>query len=180
MSNDFKFCPSCGGKNIENKNNRKWTCSDCAFTLYNNVAAAVGCIITNSAGEVLFEVRGKEPRRGFLALPGGFVDPDESAEDAAKRECTEELGAKIGDVKYLCSYPNTYLYKNITYKTCDLFFTAALRSGEDFQREEKEVTDVVWKSVASEKELSELPLAFDSARFALTKWLSAKANGEEK
>lgn len=174
MSNDFTFCPSCGGKNIENKKNRKWFCHDCGFDLYNNVAAAVGCIITNSAGEVLFEVRGKEPRRGFLALPGGFVDPDESAEAAAVRECTEELGATVERVEYLCSYPNTYLYREITYKTCDLFFTAALPANAVLHRQEKEVTQLVWKSVQNKKELDELPLAFESARVALSKWIAKK------
>ena len=82
MSNEFNYCPKCNSKNIQYKNNRKWFCSDCGFDLYNNVASAVGCIITNKEGQVLFEVRGKEPKKNFLALPGGFCDPDETAEEA--------------------------------------------------------------------------------------------------
>ncbi len=171
MSNDFNYCPICKSEHIQYKDNRKWYCSDCGFDLYNNVASAVGCIITNKKGEVLFEVRGKEPRKGFLALPGGFCDPDESAEEAVIRECKEELGVDVSDVKYLCSFPNTYEYRSITYKTCDLFFTAVLKEGEEFKEQKSEVAGTVWKSV--NKELFE-KLAFESAKKALTKWTEEK------
>ena len=68
MQNDFNFCPNCGGKNIQNLNMRKWKCDDCGYTLYNNVAAAVGLVIQNAQGKILFEKRAKDPRKGFLAL----------------------------------------------------------------------------------------------------------------
>ena len=110
----------CSGRKIEYLNNKKWFCPDCGFDLYNNVASAVGAIISDSNGNVLFEVRAKNPRKGFLALPGGFTDQDETAEDAVRRECLEETGIEISEVKYLCSFPNDYEYKNISYKTCDL------------------------------------------------------------
>ena len=107
MQNDFNFCPNCGGKNIQNVNMRKWKCDDCGFTLYNNVAAAVGLVIQNKNGKVLFEKRAKEPRKGFLALPGGFVDPNETAEEACFRECKEEIGVEPLSVKYIATFPNT-------------------------------------------------------------------------
>ena len=174
MSNDFNCCPMCSSKNIKNVNNRKWFCPDCNFDLYNNVAAAVGCIITNEAGEVLFEVRGKEPRKDFLALPGGFVDPNETAEEAVKRECREELGIEVSKVQYLCSFPNTYEYRNITYKTCDLFFSATMPQNATFARQEKEVASLVWKKVASLEDIAALPLAFPSAKMTLEKWIEER------
>ena len=169
MSNEFNYCPKCNSKNIQYKNNRKWFCSDCGFDLYNNVASAVGCIITNKEGQVLFEVRGKEPKKNFLALPGGFCDPDETAEEAVKRECREELGIEVSNIHYLASFPNTYEYRSITYKTCDLFFTATLNEGEVFTEQKTEVLGTQWRDVREENFFQEL--AFESSKKALTKWI---------
>ena len=58
----------------------------------------------------------------MLDLPGGFVDPLESIEDGLKREIREELGVAVSDAKYLCSFPNRYVYSGLTYFTIDLAF----------------------------------------------------------
>lgn len=119
----LEFCPYCGKKTLSYPKSRFWACSECGLNLYNNVAAAVG-LIFYIEGCVLFERRAKEPKKGFLTLPGGFVDPDESAEEACFRESQEEIGIVPDSVQYIASYPNTYEYKDIVYKTCDMFFIA--------------------------------------------------------
>ena len=182
MENKFNMCPMCGSRKIEWKDGKKWLCPDCGFDLYCNVAAAVGIVLYDNYDNVLFEVRAKEPRKGFLCLPGGFVDPDESAEDAVVRECREEMGAQIKEGKFLCSFPNTYVYKNIEYKTCDLFFTAKLpdefKDMDDFvktlRREESEVVGFEVRHISSVEEVEALPLAFTSAHKTLLKFLEAK------
>ena len=167
LKNDFKLCPMCGSKKIENHGNRKWICPDCGFDLYNNV---------------LFEIRAKQPRKGYVAVPGGFVDFEESAEEAAVRECREEIGVAVEGVKFLCTAPNTYEYKNIEYKTCDIFFTAELPPQfdtiDDFikslKAEESEVEGFVSYKVESLEDIEKIPLAFESARFTLKKLVGIK------
>lgn len=174
--NKFIFCPQCGSRKIETKlGGRKWQCPECGFDLYNNVASAVGIVITNERGEVLFEKRAKEPRKGFYVVPGGFTEPDETGEAAAARECTEEIGVTPEHVRYLCSFPNTYEYKDIVYKTCDLFFTASLPAGAKLTPQEGEVSSLFWLPVHSAAELENIPLAFESAKKTLLLWLEEKS-----
>ncbi len=179
--NAFNFCPECGRQNIRYVDNKKWLCPDCGFDLYNNVASAVGVVLSDAQDNVLFEVRAKNPRKGFLALPGGFTDRDETAEAAVVRECREETGFVPRDVTYLCSFPNDYEYKGIAYKTCDLFFMARLSAEEGtvpelIQRlcgQESEVTGFAYYKVATPEDIQKIPLAFSSAKKALTVWLEA-------
>jgi len=185
MKNEFNICPMCGSKKIEWKDDKKWFCPDCGFDLYCNIAAAVGIVLYDDEGNLLFEVRAKNPRKGFLCLPGGFVDAGESCEAAMVRELKEEIGARLeeSELTYLCSFPNTYEYKNIEYKTCDIFFTAKLPSEyknmqafvQTLKREESEVVRFEVHKVTSLEEVSSLPLAFVSARNTLKKYIKEKA-----
>jgi 8-oxo-dGTP diphosphatase len=43
-------------------------------------------------GEILLVERGKGPRRGIWSLPGGHIEPGETARTAALRELDEETG----------------------------------------------------------------------------------------
>ncbi len=184
LKNDFKMCPMCGSSKIENHGNRKWICPDCGFDLYCNVAAAVGVVIRDRHNNVLFEVRAKEPRKGFLALPGGFVDFGETAEEAVVRECREEIGVPVEGAEFLCTAPNTYEYKNIEYKTCDIFFVAELPSQfdsiDDFikslKAEESEVLAFKSCRVETFDDIEKIPLAFESAKYTLKKLAGKKCN----
>lgn len=169
--NDFNMCPRCGSKEIKKINNRQWKCPDCGFDLYNNVASAVGLVIKDREGKILLEKRAKEPRKGFLAFPGGFVDPDESAEEACVRECMEETGVKPVSLKYIASFPNTYEYKTITYKTCDMFFEAVLPENAELKAQEGEVDSFERVLIQNEKDVDNTPLAFVSAVKVLKLWL---------
>jgi len=117
----FNFCPSCGRAGPSFTGGRRWHCEVCGFDYFHNVATAAG-IILDMAGEIVFIERAHEPRKGALAIPGGFVDPGERAEDAALRECLEEIGWAPPSLCFVASFPNVYEFGGVSYNTCDLFF----------------------------------------------------------
>ncbi|MBU7015155.1 MAG: NUDIX hydrolase [Theionarchaea archaeon] len=55
------------------------------------IAVAVDGVVIEG-GRILLIRRGKDPFRGFWALPGGFVEYGESTEHAVVREVEEETG----------------------------------------------------------------------------------------
>ena len=103
----FDYCPSCGSKNMHFDGIKEFSCNVCSFTYYHNVAVGVGAIL-ECGGKILLIERGKDPGKGKLDLPGGFVEPKETAEEALSREVREEIGINVGPLKYLGSYPNVY------------------------------------------------------------------------
>src|SRR5262249_55577497 len=70
---------------------------------YPRPAVTVDVIIvtTERAPRVLLIRRGHEPFAGKWALPGGFVDMDESLEAAARRELREETGVEAEQLEQL-------------------------------------------------------------------------------
>ena len=117
----FHFCPSCGSPKLYSVRSRMWRCPTCGFEYFHNVATAAGIII-ESRGTILMLRRHKDPMKGKFALPGGFVEPGERAEDAALRECYEEIGWSPPHINFLATFPNVYQYQGIPYATCDVYF----------------------------------------------------------
>ena len=74
----FTYCPKCGARTFVERNEKAKQCTTCGFVYYFNPSSAVACFIRNSKGELLLVRRAKEPAKGTLDLPGGFVDMYES------------------------------------------------------------------------------------------------------
>ena len=168
----FTYCPSCASEKISFEQGKVFRCPECGFVYYHNTAAATGCIISVSGQRIMFLVRGKEPMKGKLDLPGGFVDPGEGALEGLFRELQEEIGwtppvppgvPLTGVFKLFASFPNVYPYKNIVYNTCDMFFTVSapgLRE-EDLHLERAEISAVRF---LKPEEIDYGEIAFESAR----------------
>lgn len=160
----MKFCPRCGSDGYEYRDSKYWYCPSCFFTYFHNVAVSASVIVAVD-GSVLMLCRAKDPQKGMLSLPGGFVDPDERAEDAAVRECREETGLAAAGLRFVGSWPNDYAYKDVCYKTCDLYFSATIESGlADIVLDPREAAS--WRLVSAE-ELDNAPIAFESHRRAI-------------
>ena len=108
----FRYCPKCGSSDFEIHNALSRHCANCGFTYYQNPRASTAAFILNEEDELLVARRGKEPAKGTLDLPGGFVDNEENAEEGMVREIREETGLVISpaEVKYIFSIPNIYHY----------------------------------------------------------------------
>ena len=79
-----RYCPACGAERLKLETNKRWLCGACAFRYYHNVATAVAVVLRVEEAILLTE-RARDPQQGFLDFPGGFVDPEETLEDAAVR-----------------------------------------------------------------------------------------------
>jgi NAD+ diphosphatase len=166
----FRHCPSCGSEEIRFEDGKAYRCAACDFLYFHNVATAAGALIIANR-RLLLIVRAMEPAAGRLALPGGFVDPGERAEEAVRRECREEIGWEPLNMEFLASFPNRYEYRKILYNTCDLFFVAHAEGlkPEALSLNPQEAAGVVF---LSPEEIAPERLAFDSTRMAVTAWLS--------
>lgn len=131
--NVLKFCPKCGSPDFKIAGERSLKCQSCGFHFYVNASAAVAALVTDGNGKLMMVTRGVEPDYGKLDLPGGFVDHNESVEDAVKRELYEELGMKVKSMKYLSSAPNEYIFSGFSVFTIDLAFEVIPESVENLK-----------------------------------------------
>ena len=74
---------------------------------YPHPAVTTDCVIFGFDGnelKVLLIERGIEPYKGHWAFPGGFLNPDESAETGALRELKEETGIESAYIEQFHTY----------------------------------------------------------------------------
>lgn len=129
LSNVFTFCPKCGSKGFAFNGEKVFSCKTCGLEYYMNPAPAVAAILQYPDGRIVLAHRKREPKKGMLDLPGGFVDMNERVEDAVKREILEELGVKVDAMEFIGSFPNEYVYNGVSYFTCDMAFVCQIANG---------------------------------------------------
>ncbi len=119
----IKYCPRCGCNHFNTSDGgRSFRCEECGFVYFINNSAAVACLILDHSNRLLLCRRAEEPEAGKLDLPGGFVEPMETAEQAVKREIREELDVNVIKQKYLTSFPNEYVYSGFSVFTLDMAY----------------------------------------------------------
>lgn len=142
----FKFCPACGSSLWEINNIKSKRCASCGFVYYANASAAVAALIQNRDGDLLVCRRAKDPAKGTLDLPGGFVDMGETIEEALRREIMEELNLTLSDIRYFQSIPNEYLYSGMIIHTLDFLFLCKVDNFENMKAMD-DVSEAFFKPV---------------------------------
>lgn len=129
--------------------NHSEPCPDCGR--FANRGLTIDAVIIKD-GKLLLVKRGAEPFKGFWATPGGFVEWDETVEDAVAREVKEETGLTVKRTKLVgvFSSPSRHPKQVIT-----IFYLAETEDGTAIAGDDAD--DVQWFA------LDNLPeqLAFD-------------------
>lgn len=167
----YQFCPVCGSKTNDPGKN-PFRCPSCGHTHFFSPVAAVGAIIVDESERVLLITRAREPGKGKYGMPGGFVDPQESLEEALRREVLEEINLEATSVRYLVSFPNEYGYSGAIFPVMDAFFVCEVASFDSIAAQEGEIADYHFLTM-TQAVLDNL--AFESNRRALEYYLSQRS-----
>jgi len=92
----YRYCPQCTTELVvrELDGRTRQVCPACGFIHYENPVPAAGCLVERD-GQVLMVQRRYPPYAEAWTLPAGFVEWDETPEQAAVRETREETGLVV-------------------------------------------------------------------------------------
>ena len=135
---------------------------------YRNPAPTVDVILQRDS-KVLMVRRKKDPFKGQLALPGGFVNEGETVEDAMKREAMEETSLEVEPIDILGVYsdPKRDPRKHIM----SVVFVGIVVGGSDKAGDDAE--SIEWVDLAG---IEKQQIAFDHATI-LRDYKKWKASG---
>ena len=148
------FCSRCGGRlvfgPVEGEDRNRLACERCGFVCYVNPRLVVTTLPITERGEVMLIKRGIAPGYGRWAQPGGFLEIDETVEEAAARETLEETGLEIelGEI--------VGLYSRLVAEVVTIAFEARIVGGKPTATRESLETrpfapaDIPWDEIAFE------------------------------
>jgi len=108
----------------------------------------------------------------MLALPGGFVDYEESLENALIREIQEELNLAIAAPAYLCSQGERYLSRDVVYFCAIAFYVAKVNNTINISAHD----DIDDFFLVRPSEIDFDKLEFETDRIAIDKYLKRTPN----
>jgi len=166
-NNAATFCPRCGTvmETAEVGGRVREVCPACAFVLYRNPVPGVGLLVEMEEGIVLV-LRGQAPFVDWWALPSGYIEADESVEQAAVRECKEETGLNVELLELfgVYSFPEGPVQSGII-----IFYRARPVGGELEAGDDAQDVGVFPPDALPEK------LAFRTHREVLARWLHGRS-----
>ena len=136
-------------------------CNTCNFIDYVNPKIVAGSVVTRG-DRILLCRRAIEPRKGFWTLPAGFMEENETVEDAARREAREEACADIRIEQVLAIYSVPRISQ------VQVMFRASLASDFAAGPESEEVGLFAWNDIPWSE------LAFPTVVWALTHYAATR------
>jgi NAD+ diphosphatase len=158
-----QFCSRCGEATEPVAGERARRCPACGLLSYPRLAPAVITLVERE-GEVLL-AQGRNFGVPMYSCLAGFVEPGETLEEAVHREVGEEVGVKLGEVRYFGSQPWPFPHQLM------IGFFAAWDTG-DIVLEETEIVDAGWFTPDA---LPMIPPPLSIARRLIDDWLRRQA-----
>jgi 8-oxo-dGTP pyrophosphatase MutT (NUDIX family) len=133
-------------------------------------ATSCGGIIVRGAGDDAQIVLGRRDREGdrvTWSLPKGTPDKNESSEQTALREVTEETGlevrilAPVGPIQYFFTQRGKRIHKTVHYYLMEV-------TGGDMANHDREFDEVAWVSVVEARALMTFPTEREIVEKALS------------
>lgn len=104
--------------------------------------------ILQKGPKILMIRRKKDPFKGMLALPGGFVNEGETVEDAVRREVREETSLEIEPIDILGVYSDPH--RDPRMHTMTVVFVSIITGGKE--KAEDDAASLEWVELAGVKE----------------------------
>ncbi len=99
------YCGACATPTRLTDAARARACPSCGEVVYPRLAPAVMALVCRDtpAGRELLLARGTRFQTPIYSALAGFVEPSESLEECVRREVREEVGVRVGDLRYFGS-----------------------------------------------------------------------------
>jgi len=142
----MKFCSDCGAPvspcSVEGDQQNRFVCNDCGITHYQSPKVLVATYVCTH-DKILWIKRGIPPAQHLWAIPGGYMENNETPAQAASRELLEETGMKVSSSQMKLVSVSTILHMAQTH----LVFRCHLDKVQPV-RKTAEATSHGWFSVA--------------------------------
>ena len=98
-----RFCGRCASPLAPDGAERALRCPHCGLVVYPTIAPAV--IVAITSGDKILLARSARSSFRHFSLISGYVEVGETLEHAARREVMEEVGLRLGPLRYLGDQP---------------------------------------------------------------------------